>query len=273
MISFLNAILGEKDREKLVTLEIIENKELTRELIDDKTGVLDVRARTAGGMQLDIEVQLADQHGMEKRTLWYWKELFSEGLKRGDEYNKLAKVITINILDFNYISIPDKYHTTYHLWEDEYKDYMLTDVMEIHFLEMPKFRKLKDKNLKEDKLQRWLTFLREDISKEELEVLMNMDSEIKKAEEKVEYLSSDKETMELYKAREKSMHDRANMINGAKREGIAEGMAQGMTQGMAQGKFSVAQNLLQIGIDVETVIKATELPEEVIIELKNKLQH
>ena len=133
LISLLNAILSEKDKNKLVSLEIVDNKELTRELIDDKTGIIDVRAKTADGMQLDIEVQLTDQKNMEKRTLWYWGELFSDGIKRGDDYNKLSKVITINILDFDYIGIKDEFHTTFHLWEDKHKDYQLTDLVEVHF--------------------------------------------------------------------------------------------------------------------------------------------
>jgi len=41
---------------KLVSLEIVDNKELTKEMISDKSGRLDVRAKTADGMQLDIEV-------------------------------------------------------------------------------------------------------------------------------------------------------------------------------------------------------------------------
>lgn len=56
LIALLNAILSKKDKDKLVTLEILNNKELTKEMIDDKTGILDVRAITADGMQLDIEV-------------------------------------------------------------------------------------------------------------------------------------------------------------------------------------------------------------------------
>ena len=45
---------------------------------------------------------------------------------------------------------------------------------------MPKFKKIENKNLEEDKLQRWMMFLRNDISQEELEVLINMDKDIKK---------------------------------------------------------------------------------------------
>lgn len=41
---------------------------------------------------------------------------------------------------------------------------------------------------------------------------------------RLEYLSSDKKTIEIYRAREKSLHERANMINGAREEGRKEGV-------------------------------------------------
>lgn len=259
LIALLNAILSKKDRDKLVTLEIVENKELTPELIEDKTGIIDVRAKTADGTQLEIEVQLTNQNNMDKRTLWYWGELFSEGIKKGEDYKKLAKVITINILDFDYIKIPDKFHTTFHLWEDEVKDYMLTDVIEVHFIEMDKFRRLQNKNLKEDKLQRWLSFFRDDISKEELKELMDMDSDIKKAEEKIEYLSSDPKALALYKARERSLHERENMISSAKEEGANE------------KAIKLAENFLKMGLTIEQVSSGSELSIEKIIEIKNRM--
>lgn len=263
LIALLNAILSKEDRDKLVTLEIVENKELTPELIEDKTGIIDVRAKTADGTQLEIEVQLTNQHNMDKRTLWYWGELFSEGIKKGEDYKKLMKVITINILDFEYIKIPSKFHTTFHLWEDEVKDYMLTDVIEVHFIEMEKFRKLQNKNLKEDKLQRWLSFFRDDISKEELKELMDMDADIKKAEEKIEYLSSDPKALALYKARERSLHERANMISSAKEEGI--------NIGATEKAIRVAEKMLRRGDSVEDIVDMTELLEEKVIEIKNRM--
>jgi len=82
LIALLNSILSKKDRDKLVTLEIVKNKELTPELIGDKTGIIDVRAKTKDGTQLEIEVQLTNQHNMDKRTMWYWGEMFSEGISK-----------------------------------------------------------------------------------------------------------------------------------------------------------------------------------------------
>lgn len=63
---------------------------------------------------------------------------------------------------------------------------MLTDLVEIHFIEQPKFRKLKEKNYKDEALLCWLKFLETDVNEEELEVLMNMEPAIRMAEEKLE---------------------------------------------------------------------------------------
>jgi predicted transposase/invertase (TIGR01784 family) len=136
LIAFLNAVLNAQGQNKLVSLEIIDSKELTGEMIFDKAGRLDVRAKTLEGMQIDIEVQLTNQYNMEKRTIYYWSKLFLEGIKQGEDYINLAKVITVNLLDFEYLEI-DRFHTKFHLWEDENKDYLLTDVMEIHFIDYP----------------------------------------------------------------------------------------------------------------------------------------
>lgn len=249
---------------------MIDNKELTREMLGDKTGILDVRAKTKDGMQLDIEVQLTNQNNMDKRTLFYWGRLFNEGINKGQDYTKLSKVITINILDFKYIKL-EKFHTQFHLWEDGEKDYMLTDLVEIHFIEIPKFNELRNKNLKKDKLQRWLTFLRDDISEKTLKELIDMDKEIKKAEKTLEYLSSDPKTIELYRAREKALHERANMISSAKEEGIKQGIKQGIERGEQQKEILIVKNLLSMGMDTDFIAKASGLDEERIEEIKRKL--
>jgi predicted transposase/invertase (TIGR01784 family) len=259
LIAFLNAVLDPDDQKRIVSLELIDNnKELIKETIFDKTGRLDVRGKTADGMQVDIEVQLTNQHNMDKRTLFYWGKLFLEGIGQGDDYIKLTKVITINILDFDFLDIA-KFHSKYHLWEDEEEKYLLTDLIEIHFIELPKFRQLKSKNLKENALHRWLKFFDKMLSEEELKELVEMDSAIKRAEMKLEYLSSDEEALALYRAREDSLHERANMISSAKIEGKIE------------GKMEVAKNLLNKNLAEDLVSETTGLPLEQIRKIKSEL--
>ena len=81
LISFINAVLKRTNKEPIIEIEIIDNKQLTKEVINDKTGIIDVRARTAKGENVDIEVQLTDQGNMDKRTLFYWGKMYLENIK------------------------------------------------------------------------------------------------------------------------------------------------------------------------------------------------
>ena len=81
LISFINAVLKRTNKEPIIEIEIIDNKQLTKEVINDKTGIIDVRARTAKGENVDIEVQLNDQGNMDKRILFYWGKMYLENIK------------------------------------------------------------------------------------------------------------------------------------------------------------------------------------------------
>ena len=254
LIAFINAVLKRTKKEKIVELEIIDNKQLSKELILDKTGIIDVRAKTSKGENIDIEVQLTDQGNMDKRTLFYWGKMYLENIKQGQDYTNLEKVITINILDFEFLGT-ESYQSSFHLWEDIEKDYMLTDVIEIHFLELPKFRKKKDKDYKENDIERWLMFLEKDISETTLKELMSMDTAIEKAEQKIEYLSSDEETMRIYYERERSLHERANMISSAEERGD-----------LKRAKIAI-RNMLSKGMSKELISDMLEVSIELVEEV------
>lgn len=260
--SLLNAILNKDNtEEELVDLEILNEKELITDNIKDKKGIIDVLAKTKNGTQINIEVQLTDQDNMDKRTLFYWSRIYNRGIIKGEDYSNLNKVITINILDFNYIGL-EKYHTTFTLRENEYNDYKLTDVLEIHFIEMPKFKNTPNKDLEKDRLQRWMMFLRNDLSEKELEVLVNMDKDIKIAEEKLEYLSSDPETQELYFERERALHEKANLIN--------TGIRKGIQQGVENEKIDTVLRLNAIGLSIDQISKGVELTNEQVKDILDK---
>lgn len=254
LISFINAVLKRTKKEPIVEVEIIDNKQLTKELILDKTGIIDVRAKTSKGENIDIEVQLTDQGNMDKRTLFYWGKMYLENIKQGQDYTTLEKVITINILDFEFLGT-ENYQSSFHLWEDIEKDYMLTDVVEIHFLELPKFRNKKNKDYRENDIERWLMFLEKDISETTLKELMSLDTAIEKAEQKIEYLSSDEETMRIYYERERSLHERANMISSAEERGD-----------LNRSKVAI-RNMLSKGMSKELISEMLEVSIELIEEV------
>ena len=273
LLSFLNAVLNLEAAQKLTEIEIIENTKLKKDSIEDKLGILDIRAKTTAGEHINIEIQLINQYDMDRRTLFYWSKLFTEQLKEGQAFQSLKKTITINILDFNFIGI-DHYHTIFHLREDDHPEYKLTDVLEVHFLELPKFRKVRPDLNKP--LDCWLIFI-EDSPEEVREMAMNNDPAIAKAEELLERLGSLDEVKRYYEAREMAIHDEVTRITGAKAEGRAAGMVEGEAagiikgklEGLKEGKLEDARKMLSKGLAEELITEITEISPEELRKLKN----
>jgi predicted transposase/invertase (TIGR01784 family) len=97
LCAFLNAVLGRQGQDAVETLEIVENRAISAEVIGDKTSILDVRARTGRGELVNIEVQLRNLGNMDRRSLFYWSLEFSRGLEAGQDYRETPNVIAINI--------------------------------------------------------------------------------------------------------------------------------------------------------------------------------
>ena len=82
-----------------------------------------------------------------------------------------------------------------------------------------------------------------------------MDKDIKIAEENLEYLSSDPETQELYFERERALHEKANLIN----TGIRKGREEGIKEGEKKKAMEIAQSMINLGLDKDTIATATGL--------------
>jgi predicted transposase/invertase (TIGR01784 family) len=190
---------------------------------------------------------------MDRRTLFYFGKLFLDSVKSGKSYHHLKRTITINLLDFSFLDI-ERFHSTFHIYEDHVKDYMLTDVLEIHFIEFPKFRKLA-KNLS-DPLHRWLLFLEEKLPQDQLEELVQMDPVIKKAEERLEWLSSDELSRQLYEARENSLIEYNSKMRDAREEG--------WDNAIEHNRKQTALKMLHLGMDLDQISIVTELSKEEI---------
>jgi len=136
-IAFLAAVLN-MDKSDLAEVEIV-NSELLREFKEDKKGILDIRVQTRDGQQINIEIQILPTEFMPERTLFYWSKMYVSQIKAGDMYDRLKKCITINIVDFECTPLK-QVHSCYHLKED-HQGHCLTDLLEVHFLELPKLFK------------------------------------------------------------------------------------------------------------------------------------
>jgi predicted transposase/invertase (TIGR01784 family) len=141
---------------------------------------------------------------------------------------------------------------------------MLTGVLEIHFLDMVRFRRLQGKDILNDPLHRWLIYLNEKSPLELVEEVLHMDSIIQIAQDKMEIIARDPGMMRTYESLEKAEMDYTSNMNGARREGEQKGIQKAAT--------AIAKKALKEGLSPDTIAKITGLDEKTIAGLVRKQQ-
>ena len=256
LISLINSIISEEDQ--IVSLEI-KNPYNFAQFRSDKESILDIKARDANGTYFNVEMQVGTEVNFDKRTLYYWSNLVSSQLKRGDIYDKITKTICINILAYNIIRNSDEYHNEYKILNTKTgKDDGLHGVLEIHYIELRKFKK--DFNELTNSLDRWITFLNkaDRLNKNKLPKELASDAKIVKALTSVELMFDDDER-ETYENRLKfhttilSSFVSSNKLN---RE-------EGREEGRNEERLKIAKDLVKV-MSVVEIQKLTGLTKEEI---------
>ena len=246
LIAFLNAVL--KTKVPIVDVEI-KNTDIEKAHIEDKFSRLDVKAKTSNKEIINIEIQLKNEYNMIQRSLYYWSKLYEEQLGDGDRYDKLCRTVCINILDFKYLK-NDRFHNGYRLKEIETNE-ELTDIQEIHFIEIPKLKKLNSEEEVVDMLEAWIEFLR-DPESEVVRKLEMTNKEIREAKDTLYKLSRNEKERELYFLREKSIKDEISALANAEEKGIQKEKIETVLRLNSIG-LDVSQIAVGAGITVEEV--------------------
>ena len=189
---------------KISDLKLDNSTILERDIIDDKIGILDIKGKIDNNINCNIEMQVADRKNAEKRIMFYWSKEYAGSIKKGQDYNKLEKTICILIIDYELKKLEKipKYITKWNLREEEYGKIILTDVLELYIIELPKFTRYRG-NKKYIKLDEWIKFI-------ENPGVIDMEStnkEVKKAKQVLEEISQDEHERYLTELREKYILD------------------------------------------------------------------
>ena len=251
---------------------IIQNPEIPKNMRDSKIGILDVRAEINGKEIIEVEMQVQNQYNMDKRSSTYITKIYSDQLKEGDSYVEVKKVAVINILNFNYYE-RNSYHSVGRMKFENSKEnekvdmgYILeeqyvTDDLEMHFIELPKFRK-KNPDIS-SKLDQWLWLICGE--EEKIKMAKNENEKIKEAKSELEKLEMSPEDRELYELRLKAIRDEINI----RESGFIDGKTEGKKEGELQKSLEIAQNMLKENMPIEVISKLTGLSQEEIEKLKD----
>ena len=247
---FISATLNQN-----ITDVILESSHaFPKDMLDDKVGILDVKAKINGNINCDIEMQVVDQKNIEKRILFYCSKMYVQSMKSGMDYFDAEKSIAILLSNYELPSLQEikKYASRWNIREEEYSNVILTDALEIVIIELPKFEKYKDNSA----LASWVKFINNP------RVVDMNNEEIKKAKEVLDELSQDENARYLAELREKYIMDQ----KAVEAAGYDKGLECGLEQGISTTKIQIAKKLKARGFDIEKIHELTELPIE---EIKN----
>jgi hypothetical protein len=132
---------------------------------------------------------------MVERSLRFWSLEYIGGLVKGQDYTEQPQVIVINIVDFDYIKL-DEFHTSFHLYEDFHKDYILSNP-----------------------INRWLVFFNEHSPAGLLEEAIKMDTAIRTTAERMEMIRRDPDLAHAYDLYEEERIANLMWMQGERREG------------------------------------------------------
>ena len=155
-------------------------------------------------------------------------------------------------LNFRLTDLPSKLRTDI-VPADRDTHELFTDKMRYIFLELPSFKK--EESECETDFERWIYVLKN------METLQRLpfkarNAVFKKLEEIVDIASMSKEERMRYDESIKVYRDQLAVMEFERNKGLAEGRA--------EEKENVARNLKRMGMDVETIAKATGLDPDVI---------
>ena len=230
---------------------------LEKDLIDKKTGILDVKVVADKINNIDIEMQVVKSEHIAERILFYWSKMYNKTIRKGYGYEKGQKVICILVADFklNNLTEVNKFYTRWKIMEENYTKLNFTDKLYIVIIELEKIKDIKETENKE--LLNWCKFIK---NPEEMEGEEMKNKYIKKAKEKLDEINQNEEERRLAEIRERTIRDEMAIRDS----GYIDGKNDGIKEGILERNKEIIKQMLKYNMSIENIIKITNLSKKEI---------
>ena len=178
----------------------------------------------------------------KREIVWYSSYIVIRILNERNSYHSVGRMKFENSKENEKVDMG-------YILEEQY----VTDDLEMHFIELPKFRK-KNPDIS-SKLDQWLWLICGE--EEKIKMAKNENEKIKEAKSELEKLEMSAEDRELYELRLKAIRDEINIRES------------GYIDGQNEEKTKIAKNMLKENMSIEVISKLTGLSQEEIEKLKN----
>ena len=273
---FLSTLLNED-----IKIERMLESEGNQDTFDDKFNRVDMLAENSKGELVIIEVQNNRELNYFHRMLYGASKAVTEYISRGEPFEKVRKIYSINIL---YFGLGQGKDYVYHgrtefrgihtndvlkLSEHQQQQFMCQEVgdlfPEYYVLRVDEFDKKAVTPLDE-----WISFLKTGDIPDKPKA-----KGLPEAKESLLISRLSKVEQRAYDAHMEAVRYQRSVIQTGlieghmegkaegRKEGLKEGREEGIKEGIKEGKREIARNALQMGMDKEAIIQLTGLnPEE-----------
>ena len=270
--------------QRITIVDILES-ESNRDTKEDKSNRVDVKAKTADGEIIIVEVQLGREAHFMQRILFGVSKAVIEQLEIGQNYEDIKKVYSINVLYFDLGSGEDYiYHgktqfigmnrpdsvLKFNKRESEIvsEKAQVTSPNEV-FPEYFLLRVNQFNEVAKTPIEEWFDYLKRGYIREDTQA-----PGLQEAREKLDYMRMTREERRAYEEYMVSVHAARDVWETAKHdgwteghsEGLAKGLARGLAEGERKGRIDIARNLKTMGMSIDDIVKASGLTiEEVAV--------
>ena len=273
---FLSVLLGEK-----ITIDRFLESESNQEDANDKFNRADILAIDSKERFIIIEVQNNRELSYFHRMLYGVSKTVSEYINLGEDYDKVRKVYSINIV---YFELGQGKDYVYH-GRNEFRGIHDGDLLQLSRRQQEIFKckyasdifpeyyvlKVNDFNkVAKTPLDEWMSFLKTG----RIEATATAQG-LPEARERLRVDAMPEAERRAYiRGVEAEVYQRSVLFSSwddGRQEGLKEGLKEGIEQGRAEGlkeaTIEMARNLKQLGVPIETIVKSSGLTEEEIAQL------
>ncbi len=265
----LTTLLNEK-----ITIQKLLESESNQEDEYDKYNRVDMLAENSKGELVLIEVQNNNEYAYFQRMLFGTSKLVTEYINRGEGYDKVRKVYSVNIV---YFALGHGTDFVYH-GKTEFRGIHNGDILELSPFQKQRFKvdavsqlypeyyilKVNDFNqVAKTPLEEWIYYLNTG----------NIPSDatapgLEEARERLKLDSMTKDELSAYYRHLDNVVILRSNIQTERMEGMEEGMEKGLKKGREEGRLeanrNTVRNLKKLGATVEFISQATGLSKEEI---------
>ena len=253
----LELLKGYKRHSLKGKVKVLNEVFLDKTKLTDKGITSDVLAEVEDEV-INLEMYTAFDHEDFEKSLAYLTRIYGTRLEIGDRYQKQPKVTQYNFCKSSHVSNIPEFETDF-LLIDRRTYHIITDKLEGYIYRL-------------DKLE---NVAYDDNRKEELLKLMKM-IYAKSNEERLEIAKGSEILMDLAQVMKKFVNDETILEYKSltkKVENIArkDGRREGIQEGTQVEKHKIAKNLLNLNIDISTIMQSTGLSKQEILNLQKAI--